>query len=297
LDDLSSGHKESIPAGVTPNHMGLDNPRGLNDLFQRNRFDAVMHFAGSLLVGESEINPGKYYLNNVSGTINLLEAMRGNNVRRFVFSSSAAIFGTPKKTPIVEEAGKNPINTYGRTKLMIEQVLQDYDRAYGLKSVSLRYFNAAGAGDGIGEDHDPETHLIPLVLRSALNGRGLKIFGTDYKTDDGTCVRDYVHVSDLADAHILALNHLIGDGKSKQYNLGSGKGYSVREVINMAREVSRREILVEEVARRAGDPAALVADSSRIMRELGWRPQYGLREIIESAWGWHSNNPNGFGKN
>lgn len=296
LDNLVRGHRKSIPENVKFYEVDLADLSGLRRVFRENQIDAVIHFAAFLEVGESMVNPKIYYRNNVANTVNLLDAMLENDVKRFIFSSTAAIFGSPREIPITENAEKKPVNVYGRTKLVIEGILEDYDLAYGLKSVCLRYFNAAGAGFGIGEDHEPETHLIPLILQVALGKRGkIKIFGTDYPTPDGTCIRDYVHVIDLAEAHFLALEKLIRGGKSEQYNLGSGNGYSVREVIDSARSVTGCEIFVEEVERRAGDPEVLVADSSKIKLELGWRAKFGLGGIVGSAWEWHRNNPEGFG--
>jgi len=295
LDNLSKGHKESLPEGVDFYEVDLSDSVELAKIFSRHKIDAVMHFAAFSEVEESVLDPEKYYMNNVSNTINLLRAMKKFNVMNFVFSSTAATFGSPKEMPIKSDSFQNPVNPYGRTKLIIENILDDYDRAYGLKFVCLRYFNAAGAGYGIGEDHRPETHLIPLVLEVALGKRDkIKVFGDDYETEDGTCVRDYIHVVDLSDAHFLALEHLLKGGESGKFNLGSGKGHSVKEIISMAESVCGKEIRNETVGRREGDPAVLVADSSKIRETLGWTPKNGLREIIASAWEWHSKNPDGY---
>jgi len=252
-----------------------------------------MHFAAHSLVGESVEQPAKYWENNVSSTLSLLAAMREAKVGNFVFSSSAAIYGTPRSTPIDEEHPLAPISPYGRTKLAVEWILRDSARAYGLRAVSLRYFNAAGATEDakLGELHDPETHLIPNVLRAGPDGPPLRIFGTDYPTPDGTCIRDYIHVSDLAVAHILSLIALAERprGSFLVYNLGSGRGFSVKEVIAAAEKVTGREIPVEAAARRAGDPPVLVASSERARTEIGWRPRLGtLEKIIETAWRFHS---------
>jgi len=241
-------------------------------------------------VGESVIQPARYYENNVTNTLNLLNAMIEHQVKRFIFSSTAAVYGEPQYLPIDEAHHKLPINPYGRTKWMVEQILEDYDRAYGLKSIALRYFNAAGADpDGeLGERHEPETHLIPLVLRAA-SGRSphICVYGRDYDTPDGTCIRDYIHVTDLCEAHWLALNKLLNDGNSAAYNLGNGQGFSVQEVIDVARKVTGRGIAVKDGARRDGDPARLVADSTSARMSLGWQPaRFELTNIIEDAWKW-----------
>lgn len=289
LDDLSSGRRAAVTHGEFVEG-DLGDRKLLDGLFNKTRFDGVMHFAAHIEVGESVIDPAKYYRNNVVNTQVLLDAMRDHGVLNFIFSSTAAIFGEPVQDRIDESHPKNPINPYGRSKLMVEQILTDYDSAYGLKSVCLRYFNAAGAdpaGD-IGECHDPETHLVPLVLRAASGRReNISVFGSDYDTPDGTCVRDYIHVADLCDAHLLALQKLWDGAQSTAYNLGNGNGFSVREVIDTAVTVTERDIAVIEADRRAGDPGRLVADSSRAKSELGWQPQYAdLDKIIEHAWQW-----------
>jgi len=251
-------------------------------------FDVVMHFASSIMVGESVEKPSMYYRNNVTNTQNLLDAMIKHGVKQFIFSSTAAIFGEPEYTPIDEKHPKAPINPYGRSKWMVEQILEDYDRAYGLKSICLRYFNAAGADpEGeLGERHDPETHLIPLVLQAASGQRdAITVFGRDYDTEDGTCMRDYIHVADLCQAHWLAIESLQNHGESQRFNLGNGNGFSVQQVIDVCREVTGKDITVIEGERREGDPAVLVADSSRARSELGWQPQFAdLDSIVAHAW-------------
>ena len=289
LDNLSAGRRSSVTHGRLV--VGDLGDRAILDgLFGETRFDAVMHFAAHIEVGESVADPAKYYFNNVVKTQVLLDAMRAHEIGNFVFSSTAAIFGEPVQDSIDETHPTQPINPYGRSKLMVEHILGDYDAAYGLKSVRLRYFNAAGAGPSgkIGECHDPETHLIPLVLRAASGRReSISVFGSDYDTPDGTCVRDYIHVNDLCDAHLLALQNLWKGADSAAYNLGNGDGFSVREVIDTAVTVTGRDISVVKVERRAGDPARLVADSTRAKQELGWQPQHtGLGEIVEHAWRW-----------
>jgi UDP-arabinose 4-epimerase len=288
-DNLVSGHAWAVKWG--PLEVGdiLDRAR-LDEVFHKHRPSAVMHFAAYAYVGESVEQPVKYYRNNVSGTLSLLEAMHDHGVQRLVFSSSCATYGMPQGSRIGEDHPQNPINAYGASKLMVERMLADFGTAYGLRSISLRYFNAAGADpDGeIGEDHDPETHLIPLVLETAMGKRrNVTIHGTDYDTPDGTCIRDYVHVTDLAEAHVLALKALQGNGNAASRNLGIGKGFSVKQVIETARSVTNRTIAVKEGARRPGDPPQLVADATRAKGELGWKPQcQDLDQIIGSAWNW-----------
>jgi UDP-glucose 4-epimerase len=289
LDDLSSGHADAVLSGRLV--QGSIEDTGLLDrLFTDEKFDGVMHFASFIQVGESVRHPAKYYRNNVTHTINLLDAMVRHRVKNFIFSSTAAIFGQPEYVPIDEAHPKQPINPYGRSKWMVEQVLQDYDSAYGLKSVCLRYFNAAGADSEarIGETHDPETHLIPLLLQVASGRReSAQIFGDDYDTPDGTCIRDYIHVLDLAAVHSLALAHLINGGSSAAYNLGNGNGFSVRQVIETVGQVTMKPVPVIHAGRRAGDPARLVADSRLARKDLGWRPLYpDLSTIVSHAWNW-----------
>ena len=289
FDNLSRGYRDAVLEGEFVEG-DLANQAQLDQLFSSNRFAAVMHFASFIEVGESVRKPAKYYRNNFSNTQNLLDAMVAHGVSHFIFSSTAAIFGEPQYTPIDEVHAKEPINPYGKSKLMVEQMLEDYDRAHGLKSVCLRYFNAAGAdveGD-LGERHDPETHLIPLVLQAASGRRdAISIFGNDYATPDGTCLRDYIHVQDLCAAHLLALDSLRGSGNSNQFNLGNGLGFSVQQVIDCARAVTGREIKVVHEQRREGDPAVLVADATRARKVLGWEPsRSSLEKIIETAWNW-----------
>lgn len=289
LDNLSSGHRDAVLFGSFVEG-DLTDRALLAQLFQSGSYDAVMHFASFIQVGESVKDPAKYYENNVSNTLNLLNAMRTADVNRFIFSSTAATFGAPQYTPIDEIHPQNPINPYGRSKLMIEQVLEDYDRAYGLKSVCLRYFNAAGADpDGeLGERHEPETHLIPLVLQAASGWRAhIEVFGRDYDTPDGTCIRDYIHINDLCTAHWLGLQSLMKGGGSQRYNLGNGNGFSVQEVIDTANRVTGRPVTVREAPRRDGDPARLVADSTLARQQLGWQPQItDLDTMMRHAWCW-----------
>lgn len=291
MDNLSTGHREAVKFGSLVEADLLD-PGSLEKVFDRGPFDAVMHFCARSLVGESIARPYDYYLNNVGGTLNLLQAMRRHEVTRLVFSSTAAVFGEPVSELIDEDHPKRPINPYGASKLMVERILADAAVAYGLRSVALRYFNAAGASaDGIlGESHDPETHLIPNVLRAALGaGPPLKVFGGDYPTRDGTCVRDYVHVDDLAQAHQLALGFMDAHSGAHAFNLGNGSGFSVREVIRAAENVVGAPIAFDVEQRRPGDPAVLVASSRRARDQLGWMPAHAeLEPILASAWRWHS---------
>jgi UDP-arabinose 4-epimerase len=289
-DSLVYGHEWAVKWGPFERGDLLDAGR-LDDVISRYKPAAAIHFAAFAYVGESVTDPAKYYRNNVGGTLGLLEALRRAGIGRLVFSSTCATYGVPVRVPIDESHPQDPVNPYGRTKLVIEQVLRDFDVAYGLRSISLRYFNAAGAdADGeIGEDHTPETHLVPLVLRAAIErGSPVSIHGTDYPTADGTCIRDYIHVSDLADAHVRALAALERGAGTGAYNLGTGRGHSVREVIEAARRVTQRDIPVLEGPRRAGDPPELVADASLARRVLGWSPAFtSIDAIVESAWRWH----------
>ena len=289
FDSLECGFRDAVIGGDFV-HGDLANFKILNEIFQKYTFDGVMHFASYIQVGESMSEPSKYYRNNVTNTQNLLDAMVKHNVNNFIFSSTAAIFGEPHYTPIDESHSMEPINTYGRTKLMVEQMLGDYDRAYGLKSICLRYFNAAGADPDaqIGERHEPETHLIPLVLQAASGRReSISVFGRDYPTNDGTCVRDYIHVMDLCQAHLLAIEQLIHGSNSSAYNLGIGNGFSVQEVIDAAIKVVGYDIKVVDEGRREGDPAVLVADSMCARKKLYWKPKYeDLDSIITHAWSW-----------
>lgn len=293
FDNLSTGHKEAVPRGVQLVQGDLLRRDDVAALFSRHHFAAVMHFSAKSLVGESMLNPALYYANNVVGTMNLLDAMRDHGVSNFIFSSSAAIFGNPLQERINEEHRQDPINPYGQTKLMVEHILHDYHAAYGLRSVSLRYFNAAGADPGgeIGESHQPETHLLPNVLCSLLTDqRELKVFGREYQTSDGTCVRDYIHINDLCDAHLLALSFLEKNDGAHGFNLGNGNGFSVLEIIHSAEQVTGRKIAFTSAPPRTGDPATLVADSTRAMKQLGWQPNYTkIDDIIATAWAWHQN--------
>ena len=289
LDDLSSGHRSAVRGEEL--HVGdVGDAAFVDRVLADVKPAAVMHFAGFIQVGESVQDPGKYFRNNVSATQVLLDAMRAHDIRRFIFSSTAAIFGEPQVVPIDEAHPKAPINPYGRSKWMVEQMLEDYDRAYGLKAVCLRYFNAAGADpEGeLGECHQPETHLVPLILQVAAGRRPhITVYGEDYATADGTCVRDYIHVEDLADAHLLALRQLLAGGGSARYNLGNGNGYSVREVIAAVRRVTGHPIPVVVGQRREGDPPVLVADARAAREALGWQPCHGdLDTLVAHAWAW-----------
>ena len=293
LDNLIDGHREVAEQILKAKLIVGDvSDRSLLDkIFQEHNITAVMHFAAYAYVGESVANPAKYYRNNVYSTLVLLEAMLAAQVNKLVFSSTCASYGIPQQIPIGETHPQNPINPYGTTKLAVERMLQDFERAYGLKSVIFRYFNAAGAEPNglLGENHNPETHLIPLVLLTALGRRSsVKIFGTDYPTGDGTCIRDYIHVCDLALAHVLGLDYLIEQSQSNIFNLGNGNGFSVREIIEVSKKVTGRSIRVDEVPRRTGDPAILVGSGAKAKAELGWQPQYAnLEQIITHAWQWH----------
>jgi len=290
LDDLSTGHRELLPGGEFIEG-GLGDTVLLDKLFSTHKISAVMHFAAFSLVGESVEKPLKYYRNNMAATAELLDSMIRHSVKRFIFSSTAAVYGEPVDIPITESHPCNPTNPYGESKTAVERMLKDCDSAYGLKYISLRYFNAAGADKSgkIGERHRNETHLIPLVLEVAAGRReNIKIFGTNYPTPDGTCIRDYIHVSDLSGAHLLALNSLLSGGDSAVYNLGNNRGYSVREVIELARKVTGRPIPAIEADKRPGDPATLIASSDKIKKKLGWKPEYeDLETIIKTAWKWH----------
>ncbi|MBD1850237.1 UDP-glucose 4-epimerase GalE [Leptolyngbya sp. FACHB-711] len=293
LDNLVYGHRELVEDVLKVELIvGDTSDRALMDqLFASRDIAAVMHFAAYAYVGESVTDPAKYYQNNVVGTLTLLEAMVAANIKKFVFSSTCATYGIPTAVPIPEDHPQNPINPYGATKLMVERILADFDVAYGLKSVCFRYFNAAGADpEGrLGEDHQPETHLIPLVLLTALGKRdSISVFGTDYPTPDGTCIRDYIHVTDLASAHVLGLEYLMQGKESAKFNLGNGSGFSVKQVIDAAREVTGREIKVVECDRRPGDPPALIGSSGKAKEILGWHPQHAdIHQILRDAWNWH----------
>ena len=297
-DNLVTGYRKAIPEGAKFYEGDLRDSDFLDNLFHQEKIDAVIHFAAYSLVGESVTNPLKYYDNNLYGTKVLLEAMVKNNVDKIVFSSTAATYGEPENIPILETDRTCPTNPYGETKLAMEKMFKWTAEAHGLRYVSLRYFNACGADESgtIGEAHNPESHLIPLILQVP-NGKRetISIYGTDYDTPDGTCIRDYIHVTDLAQAHILAVKYLANGGKSDIFNLGNGVGYSVREVIETARKVTGHPIPATETSRRAGDPARLVASSEKAKSVLGWKPVHdSLEEIIASAWNWHKNHPNGY---
>lgn len=297
VDNLQKGHKDAVLGGKLM--IGdLRDDAFMDTVFRENQIDAVIQFAADSLVGESVTDPLKYYKNNVVSTLCLLDKMRTYGVDKIVFSSTAATYGEPKNIPILETDPTVPTNPYGQTKLAVEMALKWCEKAYGIQYTALRYFNAAGAhiSGKIGEDHAPESHLIPIILQAALGQREhIAIFGTDYDTPDGTCIRDYIHVTDLADAHLLALDKMRKDGKSNTYNLGNGNGFSVKEVIELARQVTGIAIPSVESERRAGDPAVLVASSEKAQKELNWKPRYNdLATIIESAWKWHKNHPNGF---
>ena len=295
-DNLIYGHQRAVKWGPFERGDILDTAR-LSQVIDTYRPWAVVHFAAFAYVGESVTDPAKYYRNNLAGTLSLLDVMRAHGIGHIVFSSTCATYGIPETIPITEDAPQRPINAYGSSKLMVERVLNDYGAAYGLKSVALRYFNAAGADpDGeIGEDHDPETHLIPLVLDAALGVRPeITMFGNDYGTPDGTCIRDYIHVSDIADAHVLALSRLKTASLDAAYNLGTGTGVSVAQIIEAARKITKRDIRVVKGPRRAGDPAVLVADPRRVRQGLGWTPRYPtINPIIETAWNWNLRLRNG----
>jgi UDP-glucose 4-epimerase len=294
-DNLSHGSKKAVPTGAKLVIGDIADRAALDRIFQEHRIDAVMHFAAFIEAGESMQVPEKYFRNNTVNSLTLFEAMLAHNVQRVVFSSTAALYGTPDRTPIEETDSLRPTNAYGESKLLVEQMLAWFHRIHGLRYSCLRYFNAAGAAGDLGEDHVPESHLIPLMLQVALGKREyISIFGTDYPTPDGTCIRDYIHVSDLASAHILVLDALRQTGKLI-YNLGTGRGFSVREVVDTVRRVTGHPISAREVARRPGDPAVLVAGSESIKRDLRWQPQFpDLESIVRSAWEWRRKHPDGY---
>ncbi len=300
VDDLSTGYKEAVDKRAEFYQMNIKEKTKLTDILQKEKIEAVVHFAAYSLVGESMEKPLKYYDNNVCGTKELLDAMTQSNVKKIVFSSTAAVYGEHQKMPITEDFETNPTNTYGQTKLAMEQMMKWAEKAHGINFVALRYFNVAGAHHSktIGEAHNPETHLIPLVLQVPNKQRKhIFIFGDDYDTFDGTGIRDYIHIEDLIDAHILALKHLLKGGESKIFNLGSEKGYSVKEIIDAASKVTGYNIKAIVADRRAGDPAKLIASSEKIKKEWGWKPKYNtIESIIESAWNFHKNHPKGYQK-
>jgi UDP-glucose 4-epimerase len=300
FDNFESGHRAALQ-GSPAIRGDLRKPNDLEKAFAEHKdIDVVMHFAAYISVGESVREPSKYWHNNTAGVLNLLDAMGKANVNKFVFSSTAAIFGEPHYVPIDEEHPKSPTSPYGQTKLAVENMLSDFDKGKNLKSVALRYFNASGADPSgkIGEDHDPEEHLIPVAILAALGRRpAMKVFGTDYDTPDGTCVRDYVHVLDLAHAHLAAVKHLRNNGDSRRYNLGNGKGFSVRQVLDTTEKVIEMKVPREDGPRRPGDPATLIASSEKISKDWGWKPQYpDLETIVQHAWQWHKSHPDGYGE-
>ena len=299
-DNLSTGHIEAVHEKARFYNGDIRDRAFLGELFRKEAVDGVIHFAASSLVGESMADPLKYYNNNMYGTMVLLETMAGNGIDKIVFSSSAAVYGEPESVPIREEDRTAPLNTYGETKLAMERMMKWTSAAHGLRYVALRYFNACGAhvSGCIGEDHCPETHLIPIILQAAAGRREyISVFGNDYDTPDGTCIRDYVHVTDLARAHVLALEYLAGGGASDVFNLGSGRGFSVAEIIEHTKRVTGRDFAVKYEDRRPGDPAVLIASGDKAERVLGWRPESSeIGRVLESAWEWHRNHPDGFGK-
>lgn len=296
FDNLIYGHKEAITCPLIVGD--LLHKKEINSVFEKEKFDGVIHFAAYALAGESMKEPAKFFENNLQGGLNLLEAMRKHEVKKIVFSSTCAVYGFPDKLPVTEEENKKPVSVYGESKLMFEKILCWYEKLFGIKNVCLRYFNACGASEDslIGEDHNPETHIIPIAMQVALGQREkFSIFGTDYKTPDGTNVRDYIHVLDLASAHILALEYLTKENSSDCFNVGSGNGYSNKEIINMVKKVSGVDFKVEVGERRLGDPDMIYADNSKIKKVLGWKPKYSdLETIIKTAWNWHKSHPNGF---
>jgi UDP-glucose-4-epimerase GalE len=288
LDNFSTGHRWAVCSRALV-EADLADEVLVRRALERCRIDAVIHFAASAYVGESVRDPRKYFQNNVVNTLKLLNAMIDTGVKCIVYSSTCATYGLPQKLPIAEEQPQHPVNPYGESKLFVERMLHWYQNAYDLRWIALRYFNAAGASDHQGECHEPETHLIPMAIQAALTGSTLPIFGTDYPTEDGTAVRDYVHVEDLAAAHLLALEYLIKGGTSRAFNLGSGQGHSIRQVVNMVEQVSGRKVSYQETQRRPGDPPVLVAENRAAGEFLGWKPRKSsLRQIVESAWNWHS---------
>ncbi len=295
VDNLSTGHAAAVPQGAVLHQLDIGDRRALENVLAADRFDAVFHFAAKALIPESVSNPGTFFDSNVASGIALLEAVRSAGIRKFVFSSSAAVYGSPRSTPIDEDHPKQPVNSYGETKLMLERVLYWYAMAYKWSVVAFRYFNACGASAAIGEDHCPETHIIPLLLQAAAGERDFfEIYGCDYPTADGTCLRDYVHVLDIAEAHMLALQIQSRSGFSA-YNIGAGTSYSVRQVCSVVERELGRKVMVKHGNRREGDPAILCASSQRLMRELGWQPNFSdLQTIIRTAWGWKQRHPQGY---
>lgn len=295
VDDLSTGHAEAVPQGAILHRFDIGDRRELSRVLSSDRFDAVFHFAAKALIPESVSNPGLFFDSNVASGIALLETVRSFDIKRFVFSSSAAVYGNPQTTPIDEDHPKEPVNSYGETKLSLERVLRWYATAYGWTVVAFRYFNACGATAAIGEDHLPETHIIPLLLQVAAGERPyFEIYGDDYPTPDGTCLRDYVHVLDIAEAHLLAL-HVRSCGTFSVYNIGTGTNYSVRQICRVVEEELQKTVAPKVASRRRGDPAVLCASPKRLMRELGWRPMWSdLRTIVRTAWEWKQSHPSGY---
>jgi len=295
LDDLSKGHRDAIHPDAAFVEGDISDPLAVQSAC-KNGVDVAMHFAAFIEVGESVLDPAKYYENNVLKAVQYCNNLRKSGVDKLVFSSTAAVYGNPETVPLTETAALKPVNPYGRTKLMIEEVLRDYDTAYAFRSVCLRYFNAGGAYGNCGEAHDPESHLIPLIFNAVLAGKRLKVFGTDYDTHDGSCVRDYIHVKDLAQAHLMAAEYLAAGNESNAFNLGSGDGFTVIEVINAVARVIGRKVLYDIVDRRPGDPASLVASHAKIKAALGWGDKLSsLDEIIKTAWKWKQEHPNAYG--
>lgn len=298
LDDLSNGHKRSLPGSVPLYTGDIRDESFINDILSKNTFNAAIHFAGVISMGESVQNPSKYFTINTLGAQTLFDKLVKYNIKKVIFSSTAGVYGNPVHVPIPEDDPKNPTNPYGESKLTVEKILNWYEGAYGLKSVCLRYFNAAGASlDGsLGEAHQDETHIIPIAISKALKNEPFKINGNDYNTKDGTCVRDYIHVIDLCEAHLLALEYLDKNNKSNIFNVGTGIGYSNKEIVEMIKKVTGLNLVVEYGQRRPGDADTLIADSKKIQKELRWIPKYSdLETVIKTAFNWHKNNPNGFG--
>ena len=296
LDNLSQGHDLAV-TGFRLEVIDLVTQKDkLDDFLLSEKFDGVIHMASFIQMGESFTNPAKYYENNVLGFMNLLDSMRKTATNKIIISSSAGVYGNPVKLPIAEDDPKNPLNPYGETKYIMERMLEDYDAAYGIKFISIRYFNAAGAAlDGsIGEDHPEESHLIPNIIKKALKGEEIEVFGNDYKTPDGTNIRDYVHVLDLTEAHSIAMQKLLDGARSNFYNAGIGKGFSNKEVIDMVKSVTEMDLKIKYSARRAGDADALYASIDKIKKDFAWQPKYGLKEIVETAYLWHKNHPQGY---
>ncbi len=296
VDNLSQGHKEAVKDYRLEKIDLVADKEKLDTLLSSEKFDGVVHMASFIQMGESYQNPAKYYQNNVYGFMNLLDAMRKGNINKIIISSSAGVYGNPVKLPIEEDDPKNPLNPYGETKYILERMLDDYDAAYGIKFISIRYFNAAGAAlDGtLGEDHPQESHLIPNIIKKALKGEEIEIFGNDYKTPDGTNVRDYIHVLDLVETHSIAMQKLLDGAQSNIYNAGIGKGYSNKEILDMVQNVIGTNLKIKYGPRRPGDADALYASIDKIKKDFGWNPKYGLREIVETAYAWHKSHPSGY---